>query len=577
MDPEEELVRHELTRSKKINVTRETRKIKRQSGKMYVTSAGRDVAAKSFQVITKCCQEKCFTRLSLDDEKHLFKHFYLQSKPQQDSLLAQCMKKLNVDRKRLKNNPKVLRACTWEYFVSQNGDRIKSCRTMIQKLFQVSVKRIRVVQKKVIEGDSFIEKRGTHANRPHKLDSNIHDLLKSHLETIPSKKSHYSQHKSELKYFENPELNIKKLYELFIEYYKGKAGTNLKMKYKTYFQYFKSLRSYSFRNPKTDVCDFCTECKQKLSINPNDPCATSYHLHSVKIKRHLAMRRDLIERSKTDNSFLVIEFDYGQNLPVPKLNVTVQFYKRLLWCYLFNVHVHNDGSSYMYTFMEGQGKKGADSVISFVYDCLCKKMKGEVTEIVFLSDACGGQNKNISMVKFGMWLAKKFNVNIRHIFPVRGHSFNQCDRNFGLVKSSLKKKEYIGTAKPYLEAIVHCRQNPSPFNVVMDRTLIKNWTESLEELFLKKPKTKGLVFNIQQYVQMKYKKDGSLACSKTYTENYTPFTIWKGRNLNTNIALQTVSVVGIKPAKEKDVRDLFSFLSQEDEQWIRWILEEVSV
>lgn len=44
-----------------------------------------------------------------------------------------------------------------------------------------------------------------------------------------------------------------------------------------------------------------------------------------------------------------------------------------------------------------------------------------------------------------------------------------------------------------------------------------------------------------------------------------------------NIGLQTVSVVGIKPAKEKDVRDLFSFLSQEDEQWIRWILEDVSV
>lgn len=68
-----------------------------------------------------------------------------------------------------------------------------------------------------------------------------------------------------------------------------------------------------------------------------------------------------------------------------------------------------------------------------------QKNNGNVTEIVFLSDVCGGQNKNSSMVKFGMWLAKKFNVNIRHILPVRGHSFNQCDRNFELLRSSLKK------------------------------------------------------------------------------------------------------------------------------------------
>lgn len=82
---------------------------------------------------------------------------------------------------------------------------------------------------------------------------------------------------------------------------------------------------------------------------------------------------------------------------------------------------------YMYSFIEGQAKKESESVVSFVYDCLVKKMNTNIKEVVFLSDACGVQNRNLLMVKFEIWLVKKFSVDNSHIFPVRGHSFNQCD------------------------------------------------------------------------------------------------------------------------------------------------------
>lgn len=58
----------------------------------------------------------------------------------------------------------------------------------------------------------------------------------------------------------------------------------------------------------------------------------------------------LSSESMKNNETLILEFDYAQNLPLPKLSVTKQFYLRLLWMYLFNVHVHNDGSSFVYTF-----------------------------------------------------------------------------------------------------------------------------------------------------------------------------------------------------------------------------------
>ena len=67
----------------------------------------------------------------------------------------------------------------------------------------------------------------------------------------------------------------------------------------------------------------------------------------------------------------------------------------------------------MYTFMETDGKKDPNSVASFVYDCILKKLPVyRETKEVFLSDTAGGQNKNRTIVSFGSWFAKTYNVNI---------------------------------------------------------------------------------------------------------------------------------------------------------------------
>lgn len=161
------------------------------------------------------------------------------------------------------------------------------------------------------------------------------------------------------------------------------------------------------------------------------------------------MRAEYIEKAETDPSYLVLEFDYGQNYPLPMLNVSAQFYCRLLWLYVFNVHILNQGKSYMYCFLENQGKKDANSVVSLVFDCLQKTVTPQVTNIVFFSDGCGGQNKNAVMVKFSAWVSKYFNVTVEHLFPVRGHSFSQCDLNFGLVRKKEKNLEVVSTSKPY--------------------------------------------------------------------------------------------------------------------------------
>lgn len=68
-----------------------------------------------------------------------------------------------------------------------------------------------------------------------------------------------------------------------------------------------------------------------------------------------------------------------------------------------------------------------------------------------MSDSAGGQNKNLAFLRFCSYLSKSLNVEVMHIFPVRGHSFGQCDRNFGVIRNNMKSLQTVELPKEYLE------------------------------------------------------------------------------------------------------------------------------
>ncbi|KAJ8884789.1 hypothetical protein PR048_010985 [Dryococelus australis] len=170
------------------------------------------------------------------------------------------------------------------------------------------------------------QNRGKHDNRPSKIGNHIWEMVTEHWDMFPSKNSHYGRSKSKMNYFDDTTLTVMKMYK------------------------------------KVD-----------------------YEIHKRKLMKYNSFKKEYIEKVKPtaneeDTDTLVSEFDYIQNLAVPKLNVTSQFYKRLFCVYVFNIHP---------------------------------------------------------------WLSKLLSVNITHLFPVRGHSHNQNDRNFGLYSQFLKKIECI--------------------------------------------------------------------------------------------------------------------------------------
>lgn len=114
------------------------------------------------------------------------------------------------------------------------------------------------------------ENRGKHFNRPNRISDEALTMLKHHWASIPHKKSHYSANKTQKKYFNNPILSVRILFDSFKGYYFEKTKKKFNFKYSAYYKFFVKNSIYKFRSPCTDVCDFCTSSEKKLRVNLED-------------------------------------------------------------------------------------------------------------------------------------------------------------------------------------------------------------------------------------------------------------------------------------------------------------------
>lgn len=549
---------------------RKSMKIKKDRGESYKTKKGTLIDAKKFKAIRGCCLKNCYRNVPNTDQAKFFESFWnLGNKDDQDKIvihsLVPCTPKRRVENSKYKK-----RVTSWKYKLTIGCQSYDICRNFFLGLLQISAKRVRVVQQKLNEGQiSIADMRGKHENRPHKIENEVWKMIDEHWSSIPSSQSHYSLNKTKKLYFDNPNLTVKTLYELFKEHFCEKTGQLLKMKYSTYHRYFRTNSMYAFRQPKSDVCDFCTQCKIALQANPNDSCKGKYDLHLKKYEKYKELKNKYLTSCKTDDALLVLEFDFAQNRPLPKLVVNSQFYKRLLWMYIFNIHTHNDDSSAFYWYLESEGEKNCDSVCSLLYDYISKKITPSTKKIVLFSDATGAQNKSVKVTKFLVWLSKMLDVEIEHIYPVRGHSYCVCDRNFGIYSPKMKKMETIQTSDEYVKVLRECRENPTPFDVIHARDILKNWTAMLSSLMFKKPTTKKAEWKIQQYGIIKYMR-GVVIAHFGYSEVSIPFRLFKQQtHLFTAELDSKLPVVRVNEKKLEDVRALMPFLDQNGRTWFQ--------
>lgn len=124
-------------------------------------------------------------------------------------------------------------------------------------------------------------------------------LMYAHFIRIAHKKSHYTG--SQMLYFDNSGLTVKKLYMLFRVFYRQKKDEAYLMTLKHYYKLFQAMK-FAIRQPKTDICDVCEMYKiQLIRRNPTDNrVRIAKQLHKRKVQRYKVMTRELLRRILTD-------------------------------------------------------------------------------------------------------------------------------------------------------------------------------------------------------------------------------------------------------------------------------------
>lgn len=152
-------------KNKQLNKEKWARNVKesnREAGLGYVSYSGKEVPSKIFKEVKQCSLENCFLKLPVKDQHCLYQSFYNgQSKTSQDTYLGGCMHLYDgTVRKRLTLNPKINRSNKWKYVLKVDGIEVEVCRSVIVHLLQLSVKRLRGIQDKLLSGETLKKKEG---------------------------------------------------------------------------------------------------------------------------------------------------------------------------------------------------------------------------------------------------------------------------------------------------------------------------------------------------------------------------------------------------------------------------------
>ena len=528
-------------------------------GQSYLSVKNKLVEGKIFVMITKCCKMLCYKQFNEVIQKELFEKFWsISNYDKQNYLLYNLMsKKSRKDEvNEQKENVKFIK---WNFFLT-NGLAIHVCKEFFLNVLQVSKKRIEILQNKKSKGHKIDDQRGQHDNS-RKISIEIWDLLHEIIERILKIHSHYSLEKTKRLYFENKELNISSLYKHFIEILQ--ENYNETISFWSFIKYFKENFNIGFAKPKSDICDYCYEIMILGTQNLTATQLNNVNKHQEDVQKYRFYKKEILDNKK----YLSIEVDYAQNKPLPKLSNTKNFYKSNLWMYLFNLHIHNnEKETYFYYFIEGEFRKGSESVASFIYDYISRAELNDFEKIVIFSDACGGQNRNYLLMKVISLFAIYYQKTFLQVFPIRGHSYNVCDKNFANFTKKVKKKQAIEMPREYLDILTELRYKHL-------KGMVFDW-QTLFDSHFEISKSK---MEISKYYKIEYLSNGLVRTYKEFDDKFSEFKLFDKILSNWKENLKVSKKHFVNKDKVEDTIDLLQYIKPENRKFYLEYFNEYSV
>lgn len=424
--------------------------------------------------------EKCKIIPNILKEELLNNFLQYQTKNEQDLHLYKSIKLVPIERRRFRNlgdarkRESTERSGTFKYYISGSTGNYEICKRCFLNVYGITKSRIRRICNCLMNGEAPKDKRGS-SRSANTVPDEIFENVKAHIASFPVCRS---RDRNKDYYFLNPQLNVKKMRELYNQCYPDKT-----VSYWYYLKVFNEEFSLCFKPPQVDDCCLCEELSQKIqSKDLSDEDKKLYiaqklvHLHRA--NKFYKKLQEIQALSQTEDDVLGISFDFMQNLHLPCIPFQSTIFLRQLIVNVFSINNFKTNVVKFYIYDEYIGGKGPNNVSSLLWDYIKNDVPRTVKKLNIFCDNCPPQSKNNPVLTFLMSLVQSRFESVQIYFPMRGHSYLPNNRSFANVKRYLRQHgERVYTVREYGTLIAHAflQKYEVMFVKISDFYDIKKW------------------------------------------------------------------------------------------------------
>lgn len=211
-------------------------------------------------------------------------------------------------------------------------------------------------------------------------------------------------------------------------------------------------------------------------------------------------------------------------------------------------------------------------------------------EVHVYSDNCGVQNKNHAVSRFFLALTDTGRFKkVKQFFLVVGHSYSPCDRDFSIIKRSLRKCNRLYTIRELTELIVKSSVDRKFIVVEVNEKMIldfQSWwgkyykRSPISQETKRKPKQQQTSFGISSYYHFEYDTAAKGVCKAMSCINgLVVNTFCLANSTRTPIQLPqdllyTDIGVSMNPAKLEDIQKTLDYIPDEHKDYYLEIISK---
>ncbi|RUS70401.1 hypothetical protein EGW08_021845 [Elysia chlorotica] len=322
-------------------------------------------------------------KISNEDVLFFNNSFYKsQDKKKQDSFIALYIETTKKDRERKRNTPGTQKrkreSGGARFFMrGQNSStKLRICKDFFLRILGgIGRRRVENVASDIFKtGCLRKEKRGGD-RKSFKFADRVRKI-KSFIQSMPGRESHYGRGKSKKIYLPAELYSIKKLWRLFLQKHPEEETVEKAcgVSYKYFLRCVRKFFRIGFGSVKTDTCSYCESHKYKIK-NENDTVNKSRLMAELTVhKRRAKVFYELIQEDRP--GLKTFSFDNQQNLVLPRVADQQAYYSRQFYVYNFGLVEITPGGNLnpdtvtSYTWTEDAFRKDSSACASAVFDAL---------------------------------------------------------------------------------------------------------------------------------------------------------------------------------------------------------------